>query len=76
MEKLEPMDILRVPNKDETIVASFRKWIASYQTNDNVTIFTFKKETPKKILKSFQKHFKLFPKILGFEVSPNYEIEK
>ncbi|GAA3637716.1 hypothetical protein GCM10022297_15160 [Lactobacillus hamsteri] len=56
MEKLEPMDILRIPTKNEAIVSSFRKWIASYQTDDDVTIFTFKKETPKKILRSFKKH--------------------
>lgn len=75
MEKYSPMDILRAPTREEAIVASFRDWIEIYSENkEKVTTFTFKKNTPSKILKSYEQHYKLFEEYAGFKVSPNYKI--
>lgn len=77
MEKYSPMDILHAPTHEEVIVASFREWIQAYNEDENkVTTFTFKKKTPRKILKSYQKHYNLFEDYAGFKVSPTYKIAK
>ena len=77
MEKYSPMDILRAPTHEEVIVASFREWIKDHTIDENkVTTFTFKKKTPRKILKSYEKHYNLFYELLGFKVSPTYKIAK
>lgn len=76
MEKeYSPMDILRAPTHEEAIVASFRDWIQDYDKDEaGIITYTFKKKTPRKILKSYQGHYDLFDKLLGFKVSPTYKI--
>ena len=77
MEKYSPMDILRAPTHEEVIVSSFREWIQDHSMDKNeVTTFTFKKNTPDKILRSYKHNYALFDKLLGFKVSPTYKIAK
>lgn len=77
MDDYELMDILQAPTHEDCIVASFRKWITDYHANNQgITTFTFKKNTPNKILVSYKKHYALFKDYAGFEVSPTYKIEK
>ena len=75
MAKYESMDILQAPTREDGIVASFKDWIVAYHADeDNITTFTFKKKTPRKILKSYEKHYDLFEKHAGFKVSPTYKV--
>lgn len=71
------MDILRVPTPEEKIIAKIGKWIksSSYDKNQNVNV-TFKKDTPKAILKLFQNNTDLFTAITDHNVNPKYLIEK
>ncbi|ALJ23801.1 hypothetical protein AO203_08305 [Lactobacillus gallinarum] len=57
MEKVEPMDILRMPSPEEETMAEITTWVKTSKDNKaaNCTTVVFKKNTPKKILDLFQK---------------------
>lgn len=76
MEKIEQMDILRVPSKDEITISKITKWLKSTHDNNNVSTFVFKRDTPQEIFDLYENSLDLFPKILYFNVNPRYEIEK
>lgn len=78
MEKLEPMDILRVPTKNDTIVAEICQWVkTSHDDKENkISTVVFKKGTPKKILRLFERNTDAFIVITDYTINPHYEIEK
>lgn len=62
MEKVEPMDILRMPSPEEETMAEITTWVKALKDNKaaNCTTVLFKKNTPKKILKLYKKIMILF----------------
>ena len=67
------MDILRMPTPEEEIVARIGKWIASAKPDQNkIANVVFKKNTPKEILKLYEKNLDLIP----FPAHKKYMIEK
>lgn len=78
MAKLEPMDILQAPTENDKIVAQIVKWIkTSHDDKENkVSTVVFKKNTPKKISKLFERSTDLFTIITDFTINKHYEIEK
>lgn len=77
VEKIEPMDILRIPTSDDLVLAQIGEWFkVAYPNNAGTKTVVFKRNTPTKILNLFVNSTQLFPKIAGYEVSSKYEIEK
>ncbi|WP_297819545.1 hypothetical protein [uncultured Lactobacillus sp.] len=77
MKNIESMDILRVPNKEDILMAKIDRWIdSSFQTYDQTVTIIFKKDTPRKILILFNENRDLFPKLLGYKVNEQYQIAK
>lgn len=78
MANIEPMDILREPSPEEETLATILRWVKdSHDNKENKTAtIVFKKDTPEKILKMFQKNTDLFVAITDFTISKHYEIEK
>lgn len=78
MEKIEPMDILRAPTKNDIIVAKICQWIKTSHDDpvNKTSTVVFKKDTPKKILSLFERSTKRFKVITDYTVNKHYEIEK
>lgn len=74
MEKVEPMDILRMPSPEEETMAEITTWVKALKDNKaaNCTTVLFKKNTPKKILKLYKKNYDLIP----FLAHKEYKIER
>ena len=67
------MDILQVPTPEEEIYAKIGEWIASAKPDQNkIANVVFKKNTPKEILKLYEKNLDLIP----FPAHKKYMIEK
>lgn len=78
MENIEQMDILREPSPEEETLATILRWVKDsheYKESKTATII-FKKNTPDRILKLFQKNTDLFIAITDFTINKHYEIEK
>lgn len=78
MEKLEPMDILLAPTKNDVIIAKIGKWIkTSHDDKKNkISTVVFKKGTPKDILELFEHNTNVFVAITDYTINKHYEIEK
>lgn len=78
MEKLEPMDILRVPTKKDTIVAEIGEWIkTSHDDKENrICTIVFRKDTPRKILRLFERNTDAFKVVTDYTINKHYEIEE
>ncbi|NRO72757.1 hypothetical protein IMAU60117_01476 [Lactobacillus helveticus] len=67
------MAILRMLSPEEKIISKIGKWIASAKPDENkVANVLFKKNTPKKILKLYEKNYDLIP----FPAHKEYKIER
>ncbi|ALJ23363.1 hypothetical protein ACI3PI_07910 [Lactobacillus helveticus] len=77
MENIEPMDILREPTPEEETLATILRWVKDSHDNkeNKTTTIVFKKNTPQKILKSFQRNTDLFVAITDYTINKQYEIE-
>lgn len=78
MEELAPMDILRAPSKNARIVGRICQWIKTSHDDDENKISTivFKKDTPKRILRLFERNSRRFRIITDYTINKHYEIEK
>lgn len=75
MEKLEPLDILQVPSKEETEIAKIYQWAVSIKKGKNQkSHFTFEYETPQEILVLFKKDKKILEYDLGQKIDSAYSI--
>lgn len=73
MGNIMKMDILTIPDKKEETYAEITKWVVSAKPDKNgAHKIVFKKKTPLKILKSFERNYNLMP----YKVNRQFEIEE